>query len=224
MNVVITGASKGIGLELCNVALTQGHQVCAVSRTATQSPGLKKLLSDFGKNLRTLDLDVASPTAGLQVLKAVKDWTGVDLLINNAGILDTSALEESLMNSFRVNAVAPFLLTQALLPKLKEAQKPAVLQITSRMGSIDDTQSGGHYGYRASKAALNMFNKCIAVENPWLVANVVHPGWVQTDMGGASAPVKPAESARGIWQVLENARVTGVSGSFFDYQGNKLPW
>jgi NAD(P)-dependent dehydrogenase (short-subunit alcohol dehydrogenase family) len=224
MKAVITGASKGIGLELCRCALTQGHEVLAVSRTASSSPGLQQLRSDFSAKLKTLDLDVASPNAGERILHATKEWTGIDVLINNAGVLKDSIAEEDLMESFRINSVAPFLLTHTLLSKLQKAAKPIVTQITSRMGSIEDARSGGSYGYRASKAALNMFNKCIAVENPWLTAIVVHPGWVQTDMGGTSAPVKPADSARGIWKVLEDAKAQGSSGQFFDYQGNKLPW
>jgi NAD(P)-dependent dehydrogenase (short-subunit alcohol dehydrogenase family) len=224
MNVVITGASKGIGLELCRHALNQGHNVLAVSRTATDSPGLKQLCSDFSDKLKTMDQDVASPNAGERILLAIKEWPGIDVLINNAGVLKESIAEEELMESFRVNSVAPFLLTQTLLSKLKKSAKPVVTQITSRMGSIDDAKSGGSYGYRASKAALNMFNKCIAVENSWLTAIVVHPGWVQTDMGGTSAPVKPMDSAQGIWQVIETARKNSASGQFFDYQGHSLPW
>ena len=224
MHTVITGASKGIGLELCRVALASGHQVCAVARTATSSAGLKNLVADYKEKLRLLDLDITSETAGEQILTAVQDWPHIDRLINNAGILDTGSDQKALLNSFRVNAVAPFLLAQTLLPKLRLSKKPVLTQITSRMGSIDDTKSGGHYGYRASKAALNMFNKCLAVENEWLTAIVMHPGWVQTDMGGKSAPVQPEDSAKGIWKVTESAKANSASGKFFDFEGNTLPW
>lgn len=224
MNVVVTGASKGIGLELCHQALNQGSTVCAVARTASTSEGLQRLSKDFKDKLILVDLDVTNANAGEKISAAIKGWSSLDVLINNAGILDTAVTEQALLNSFRVNSIAPLLLTQALLPKLKQSSKPMVTQITSRMGSIDDTSSGGHYGYRASKAALNMFNKCIAVENPWLTAIVVHPGWVQTDMGGRGATVKPADSARGIWNVIENAKTNRSSGEFFDYQGKSIPW
>lgn len=224
MNVVITGASKGIGLELCHVALNDGHDVLAVARTATKSKGLTSLSADYKGKLSILDLDITDSSAPAQILKSTENWSAIDILINNAGMLDMAFDEKALLNSFRVNAIAPFLLAQALLPRLKKSAAPVLTQITSKMGSIEDAKSGGHYGYRASKAALNMFNKCLAVENPWLSAIVLHPGWVQTDMGGASAPVKVQDSARGIWTVTEAAKDKSYSGKFFDYEGNALPW
>ncbi len=224
MNIAITGASKGIGLELTRLALTDGHIVCAIARTANQSVELKKLAAVFNKKLLILDADVTDSTTAPRILNAIIEWGTLDMLVNNAGILEKEDSEKSLMRSFQVNSIAPFLLTTALLPKLKAGARPVVIQITSRMGSIADTSSSGHCGYRASKAALNMFNKSIAVENPWLTAIVVHPGWVQTDMGGAGAPVKPADSARGIWNVIEKAKKNSLSGKFFDYKGENLPW
>lgn len=224
MNIVITGASKGIGLELCRIALQNGNQVCAVARTASKSEGLKKLSADFNLKLKLVDLDVTTSDADKKISNAIQDWSSIDVLINNAGILESADTEDSLMKSFRTNSVAPYLLTSALLPKLKTSAKPIATQITSRMGSIQDTSSGGHCGYRASKAALNMLNKCLAVENPWLTAIVVHPGWVKTDMGGSAAPVEPVNSAKGIWTVIDNAKKNSSSGQFFDYQGKSLPW
>ncbi len=224
MKVIITGASKGIGLKLCHLALQQKFEVCAFARRATSSQGLKSLATDFGKNLQSFDLDVTSGDAPNRILHAIKTWNCVDVLINNAGVLEQEDTEESLMHSFRVNSVAPFLLTKALLPMLKLSEKPIVANITSHMGSISDNGSGGYYGYRASKTALNMFNKSIAIDNPWLTAIVIHPGWVQTDMGGSGATVPATDSAKGIWNVIETARKNGGSGKFFDYKGEALPW
>lgn len=224
MNIIITGASKGIGLELCQLALSQGNSVCAAARTATQSQGLLKLSQEFGTKLILVDLDVTSEKAPEQLLAAVQAWPQVDLLLNNAGVLDQSDDPKALMQSFQINSVAPFVITKALLGKLKKSTKPMVTQITSLMGSIADNSSGGYAGYRASKTALNMFNKCLSLDNPWLTAIVVHPGWVQTDMGGPSAPVKAVDSAKGIWQVIANAQKNSSSGQFFDYKGKSLPW
>jgi NAD(P)-dependent dehydrogenase (short-subunit alcohol dehydrogenase family) len=224
MNILITGASKGIGLELCRIALQNGNQVCAIARTATKSEGLKKLTSDFNQKLKLVDLDVTTSEATKNIVASIEQWPSLDVLINNAGVLEKVDTEESLIHSFRMNSIAPYLLTSALLPKLKHSKKPIVTQITSRMGSIEDTSSGGYCGYRASKAALNMFNKCLAVENPWLTAIVVHPGWVKTAMGGDAAPVEPIISANGIWKVIEEANKNSSSGKFFDYQGKILPW
>ena len=224
LNVIITGASKGIGLELCRLALTEGHHVLAVARTASQSTGLKKLTSDFSSNLISLDLDITATSSRQKILSEIKNWQSVDLLINNAGVLDESQSEEALLNSFRLNAIAPFLLTESLVPKLKQGSKPVVAQITSRMGSIAEVTSAGHCGYRASKAALNMFNKSLALENKWLTALVIHPGWVKTDMGGPEAPVTAFDSARGIWNVIDVAREKSQSGQFFDYRGRPIPW
>ena len=224
MKVIITGASKGIGLELCHVALQEKFEVCAFARHASSSIGLKKLSAEFGENLQSFDLDVTSGDAASRILNAIKSWNCVDVLINNAGTLAQETTEEALMHSFRVNSVAPLLLTTALMPLLKASEKPVAASITSRMGSITDNSSGGYYGYRASKTALNMLNKSIAVDNPWLTAIVIHPGWVQTDMGGSAAPVQAVDSAQGIWNVIKTARKNSSSGKFFDFRGEVLPW
>lgn len=224
MNVVITGAGKGIGLELCRQALGNGDRVCAIARAPEKSAGLQGLTKEFPKTLEILSLDVTAPKAGEKILQTLQAWNSVDVLINNAGVLDEAITPEGLMHSFQVNSIAPLMMTQALLPKLKQSANPVVAQITSRMGSIADTGSGGYYGYRASKAALNMLNKCLSVDQPWLTAVVIHPGWVQTDMGGASAPVKPQDSAKGIWRVIAGAKEQKRSGQFVDYQGHSIPW
>lgn len=224
MNIVITGASKGIGLELCRIALINGHQICAIARTATESAGLKQLSVDFKDKIQFLNLDVSLPEAPQKIFQAVKDWSAVDMLINNAGILESGDDEAALMKSFRVNAVAPYLITKEILPLLKKASQSIVVQVSSKMGSIADNTSGGNAAYRASKTALNMYNKCIAEENKWLTAIVVHPGWVKTNMGGQSAPVQPADSAAGLWQVITNAKKFCSTANFFDYQGQSIPW
>ena len=223
MNVVVTGASRGIGLELVKESLTTGDHVLAIARQPQESKGLQELQKQFGKTLAVCAADVAHPEAADKVLSAVSSWNGIDVLINNAGVFRQGTKLEDFLESFQVNSVAPFFMTKALLPKLQKGQTPRVAQITSLMGSIEDNGSGGSYAYRASKAALNMINKSLAVENNWLMSVVVHPGWAKTDMGGSGAPVEPTESAGGIWKVIRGLKPSD-SGGFFDFRGKTLPW
>jgi NAD(P)-dependent dehydrogenase (short-subunit alcohol dehydrogenase family) len=223
MNVIITGASRGIGLELTRQTLSKGDQVLAVARQPKNSPGLGELLKKYPQKLQVLTADMTDPEVTEKILSAAKAWTHVDILINNAGIFREGKNPEDFQASFHTNAVAPFLVSQALLPQLKKSAHGRVVQITSQMGSIADNSSGGYSAYRASKAALNMLNKCLTVENPWLTAIVIHPGWVKTDMGGKSAPVEPVDSAAGIWKVIHELRHED-SGNFFNFRGETLPW
>ncbi|MGZ3723043.1 MAG: SDR family oxidoreductase [Bdellovibrionales bacterium] len=223
MNVVVTGASRGIGLELVKESLAKGDQVLAVARNPKDSPGLAELQKKFANQLSVCAMDVASPEAAEQILNAVAAWPEIDVVINNAGIFRKGEKLDDFIASFQVNSVAPFQITKALLPKLRKSSAPRAVQITSLMGSIDDNSSGGSCAYRASKAALNMLNKCLAVENDWLTTIVIHPGWVKTDMGGSGAPVDTPQSASGIWKVARELKKSD-SGSFFDFRGKKLAW
>lgn len=223
MNVVITGASRGIGLELTRQLLEHGDEVVALARRPSASANLAALKDKFGGRLLLVDVNLKDPDMQERVVAAVQSWPAVDLLINNAGILLQGERLEDFLESFHVNSVLPFYLTQALLPKLRASQRPRVVQLTSKMGSIADNASGGHCAYRASKTALNMLNMCLARDNSWLTTIVIHPGWVKTDMGGTAAPVEPADSAAGILRVAMELK-PAQSGQFFDYQGKPLPW
>jgi len=223
MNVVITGASRGIGLELVREALGKGDRVLAVARKPDDSKGLAALKKQYSEKLEVCAADVGNPEAGDKIAAAISEWPGVDVLINNAGIFKKETKLPDFLESFQVNSVAPFNITRALLPKLRKSQSPRVVQITSLMGSIDDNSSGGSYAYRASKSALNMLNKCLAVENEWLTTIVMHPGWVKTDMGGTGAPIEIPESVGGIWKVARGLK-SSDSGHFFDFRGKSLPW
>lgn len=223
MRVVITGCSRGLGLELARIALGAGHQVLAVARDPHASAGLAALSAGSGTRLQVVGADLIDPAAPAVIAAALSDWEAVDLLVNNAGILLETARREDFLTSFAVNTVAPFEVTQALLPLLRKSANPRVIHLTSKMGSISDNVAGGHYAYRASKAALNMINRSLARDHGWLTAVVVHPGWAQTDMGGPQATVPIAVSVQGIWRLAESAQLED-SGRFFDYQGRELPW
>lgn len=222
MYIVITGASKGIGLELTRQGLKKGHHVLAVVRNFSLADELQSLRKEF-KALEILDIDLKASDAQDEIAAKVSSWPCVDALINNAGIyLDDTSIS-NFEESFLVNTVKPFFITQALMPSLKKSERPVSLQITSQMGSIEDNSSGGSHSYRASKAALNMIFKGISIEENWLISLNVHPGWVKTRMGGLNAPVSPHDSAAGIWKILESAKKSD-SGSFVNYLGKKLPW
>lgn len=221
MKIAITGTSRGIGLELTRQALQRGDTVIAIARKPESSKGLVELKSEFSEKLQLLAVDVAAEDAPQKIAEVVgKD---LDLLINNAGIFLDGESASDFMQSFQVNSVAPFLLTKALLPALQNSSQPKVIQITSKMGSIDDNDSGGYYAYRASKTALNMINKSLSADNPWLTTIVIHPGWVKTDMGGQSAPTLPERSAKGIWDVALNLK-SAQTGMFFEFTGKEIAW
>jgi NAD(P)-dependent dehydrogenase (short-subunit alcohol dehydrogenase family) len=223
MYVVVTGASRGIGLELTEQALDRGDHVLAVARKPKDSDGLMALQKKHPKTMSLIGVDLAQAEAAEKVAAAVNNWPQVDVLINNAGIYRKGEKIEDFLTSFHVNAIVPFLVTRALLPRLRKGAAPRVVQITSLMGSVADNSSGGSHAYRSSKSALNMLNKGLAVENEWLTAVVMHPGWVKTDMGGSGAPVEIADSATGIWRVTRELKSTD-SGKFFDFRGKNLPW
>lgn len=231
LHFVITGAARGIGFELAKQARAEGHRVSVLVRTPAQAEALRAL------GVEVHGGDVTSATQVAQLAKALS--APVDVLINNAGVyLSDSQGEttsrampefseiktEHLMRSFDVNTLGAVRVTQACLPLLRKAKQPKVIQITSLMGSIADNSSGGYYGYRMSKAALNMFNKSLSIDFPEMICAVVHPGWVQTDMGGAEAPVPPAGSARGIHRIIAGLKPADT-GKFFDFEeGEELPW
>ncbi len=224
MNILITGTSRGIGLELLKLALEKGHNIFAVGRKLESKPEILSLEKSYASKLSLISVDLANPEAPGQIASEVaSNFESLDLLINNAGVMHKGEAEEDFLESFKINSVVPFLVTKALLPSLKKGTSPKVVQVTSLMGSIADNSSGGYYAYRASKSALNMINKSMAVDNPWLTTIVIHPGWVKTDMGGPQAPTSASESAQGIWKVQAELKPNDTAG-YFDFRGKKLPW
>lgn len=225
--IVITGAGRGIGLEWAKKSLQEGHRVLAASRTLTSE--LQALVRDSPERAASVEADVAKDEGALKIAQnPFLTGHAVDLLVNNAGILrseddlesvDFADVEESL----RINAMGPMRVCRALLPLLQKADAPVVANVTSLMGSIADNRGGGYYSYRMSKAALNMFNKSFSVDYPNITSLVLHPGWVQTRMGGAGASVPPAESVQGMMAVVAAAKKS-ASGKFFDFRGKELPW
>jgi len=218
-HAIVTGANRGIGLELCRQLRDKGWRVTALCRQP--SPELETLDVDV-----RADFDVTD-SAALDGLAGDLAPGSVDLLVNNAGILDTVTLEhldlEAMRRLFEVNALGPLRVTRALLPALAPESKVAL--VTSRMGSIGDNTSGGSYGYRMSKAALNAAGKSLALDlaDRGVSVAILHPGYVRTDMTGQRGLIDVDEAAAGLLARIE-ALGPDNSGTFWHANGEELPW
>ena len=187
--VVVTGANRGLGLEFCRQLRELGAEVIATARRPQAAFDLRTL------EVRIETLDVTSAESVEAFATSLGDIE-IDLLINNAGSggagngIGTLDFDE-LARFFAVNSLGALRVTKALLPNLRRGRGRRLVHVTSRMGSLTENTEGGYYGYRASKAALNMIHRCLAAElaGQGFVSVVVHPGWVRTAMGGNHAPV-----------------------------------
>lgn len=223
LDILISGANRGIGLEYARQLSARGDRVVATCRRPEEADELG------GLDVEVRRLDVDDPGSIAELVERIGDRP-LDILINNAGVgvsrQDLGDLDyDQIERFFRVNAMGPLRLTEALLPRLREGERKLVVNMTSRMGSIDDNTSGGAYAYRGSKAALNMFNRSLAVdlEPEGIVCVVLHPGWVRTRMGGSSAPTSVEESVSGLIEVIDGLDAKD-SGGFYDYTGAEIPW
>ncbi len=217
---VVTGANRGIGLAL--VELLKERELPVLAACRKSSSALDALGVEVVKGIDVTD------ERGIEDLVAAVGTREVTLLINNAGILERSgSLAEldvaSIRRQFEVNALAPLRVTAALRQQLPRGAKVGL--ITSRMGSIDDNGSGGAYGYRMSKAALNMAGKSLAVDlkPAGIAVAILHPGMVRTDMTGAHGQVAPLDAARGLLARLDELTLE-TSGGFWHANGERLPW
>lgn len=216
--VLVTGANRGIGLELCRQLEKRGDEVIAVCRKASDE--LNAL------SLRVIEgVDVASAVS-VQNLCSSLVGEKLDWLINNAGILAADSLQQldfdAMEQQFRVNSLGPLRVTTALLGNLAGGSKVGI--VTSRMGSVEDNTSGGYYGYRVSKAAVNMVGMGLArdLHERKIAVALLHPGMVATEMTGGRG-VSPAHSAGGLIQRMEGLDLA-TSGSFWHAEGELLPW
>ena len=225
-SVLVTGASRGIGLEFVRTYLGRGASVIAAARNPTTASELQQLGEQYPDQLRLMQLDVKDERS-VELLDGAIGNTPIDLLINNAGILHVETLENmdfsSVLEQFRVNALGALQVTQALLGNFSDGAR--IVNMTSRMGSLDDNTSGGYYGYRMSKAALNMATRSLAVDLKGRNITVIamHPGMVQTDMTRGFGMMTPAESVASMVEIIEKL-TPAQSGQFLHYQGTTLPW
>lgn len=216
--VVVTGANRGLGLEFARQYAADGWTVIATCRAPDAAAELCSLSGD----IRIEPLDMTDWPA----IAALPERIGgpIDHLICNAGTYGGKVEPDGWIETLAVNCVAPTLLARTLVDKVTAASGK-IVAITSKMGSIADNGSGGSIVYRSSKAALNAAWRSLAIDwrdRPIALA-MLHPGWVQTDMGGPNALITPEQSVRGLRQVIE-ALGPERSGAFLDYQGHSIPW
>ena len=217
---LITGANRGIGLELVRQLSQRGEDVIATCRVA--SPELKSLSARIETNV-----DITSGDSVIQLRENLNN-TKVDVLIQNAGIAESNSLStldpRSIIHQFEVNALSPLCFVQTILGNLTKSAKIAL--ISSRMGSIADNSSGGSYGYRMSKVALCMAGKSLSVDlrPKGIAVAILHPGLVSTRMTGfTSSGIQPEESVNGLIHRIDELTLENT-GTFWHSNGQILPW
>ena len=227
--VLITGTNRGIGLEFAKQFIARGDTLLAPCRDIASATELDRLKVNNEK-LQIFELDVSSQES-MESLPKKLEGQAIDIFINNAGIYGPrdsvfgNVSADEWAKVFQINAKAPMILTQLLIDNLRDGFEKKLIYISSKMGSIDDNKGGGSYVYRSSKAALNAVAKSIAVDlgNSGYSVAVLHPGWVQTDMGGPNALIDTGTSVSNMINVIDNLN-TQNSGSFFNYDGVIIPW
>ncbi len=237
--VVVTGASRGIGLELARQYATEGVlggencKVIATCRDPDNAPALQKLFNELQAkgqdNLVIRELDVANQDS-VQAFASTMHDRGIDILINNAGLYGPNAPLlpvdiEKWHEVFHLNCVAPMYLTQQLFENIKLSRLGKVVTISSDMGSIALNEGGGGYLYRSSKSAVNsaMYSLSLDVKSFGITVMMLHPGHVITDMGGPNATVPAQESVAGLRKVIEETNIE-QTGAFKNWLGEDMPW
>ena len=221
--VLITGANRGIGLELARQYSAAGWQVIGTARRPDSADALRAI------DAEVLQLDVTEQESVDRLARDLADRP-IDILINNAGIqplmwklndVDIGEFERAL----NVNTIGPVRVVRALLPNLRSGERRKIVNVTTNLSSIADNTDGGFYGYRESKTALNMFTRSLAAElgPDGFICIVLHPGWVRTDLGGPDAPLSVTESVTGMRRVIEGL-VPADNGSFQTYSGEQMAW
>lgn len=226
--MLITGANRGIGLALTRHAAQRGHTVIGTARDPGKAADLKAI-----PGVRVERLDADSDESCKALAKAL-DGTPIDILINNAGVSPEGSKDlesfdpEAYMACLRTNSVGPLLVTRALLANVEASERKLVVQISSIMGSLANAKDQGWTGnlaYHSSKSALNMANTLIAnqLRERGVACVAVHPGWVQTDMGGPNAHLTVDASASAILDTVDGLGI-GDAGRFLNYDGKPLAW
>ncbi|MBI5114143.1 MAG: SDR family oxidoreductase [Rhodovulum sp.] len=226
--ILVTGASRGIGLGLVDRLAARGDRVLACARDPA-TPALAELTARHAGRVSAHRLDVGDD-ASVAALAAALDGQPLDVLINNAGLRGPrrqSALDmdfDGFAQTLAVNTLAPLRVAQALLPNLRAGERPRIVTVSSIMGQLS-TAPPGDVAYRASKAAVNKVMQGLAAElrPSGITVVVVHPGWVRTDMGGAGAALTVEQSTRGLVAVIDGLTMA-QTGGFFDHDGKSLEW
>ncbi len=225
--VLITGTNRGIGLAFTKQYAEAGWNVLACCR-APESAGALNALAAQHANITIYALDVANFTQVDALAKQLNN-VAIDVLINNAGVYPGGDLSDAdvdtWLNGFKVNTIAPLKMVKAFTPHIAKSQLKKVATLSSKMGSIDDNTSGGSYMYRSTKTAINMVMKSLSIDlAPTGIAVVtLHPGWVETDMGGPNALISTEASVAGLCKVIDHLSLSNT-GQFITYDGKQIPW
>lgn len=238
--ILITGSSRGIGLELVERYLQQADTfLLATCRHPERASALQALTQTYPDRLRIIPLEVTDQQSIDEALRLVRrEVDGLEMLVNNAGILpggvddmvknaakfgylEAAAMEEV----FRVNTIAPVMIAQAFSDLLRNGTHARIINLTSEAGSISMQESGKHYSYLASKAALNMMTRCLTADfrKDNVIVISIHPGWIQTDMGGPNAKLDRAVTLPSLVKVIDGLTMNDTS-SFFNWDGSRMPW
>lgn len=228
--VLITGANRGLGLEFCRQYANAGWKVIACCRSPAQAGELSELRQSHDSvQIEALDVAQFDQIEGLS--KKLSD-SPIDVLINNAGVYDDQRGDgfgqldyQAWQHSMLINTLAPMKMAEAFLPQIRLGGKKLIVNISSLMGSLADNDSGGSILYRSSKAALNAAMKSLSIDlrKQEIGVLILHPGWVQTDMGGANALIDSKTSVSGMIAVIEGFTLA-QSGTFVKYDSKPMPW
>ena len=229
MSILITGTNRGIGLEFVKHYLKNNEKIIATCRNKHSAKDLLEL-ENTTNNLSLVELDVSNPNSINNFTSKIAGLP-IDTFISNAGVSGPKNIEFGNFNAkewldvFNINTIAPLIITQKILKNLRLGKDKKLVFISSKVGSIEDNTSGGMYIYRTSKTALNQVIKSLSIdlkgENFIVVA--LHPGWVQTDMGGPNALIDTKTSVRGMTEAIDNL-TSKNSGKFYNYDGSPIPW
>jgi len=225
--VLITGTNRGIGLAFTKQYAEAGWHVLACCRAPESASALNALAAQH-TNIEVFTLDVANFTQ-IDALAQQLNNVAIDVLINNAGVYPSGDLSDkdvdAWLDGFKVNTIAPLKMAKAFTPHIAKSQLKKVATLSSKMGSIDDNTSGGSYMYRSTKTAINMVMKSLSVDlAPAGIAVVtLHPGWVETDMGGPNALINTETSVAGLRKIIDNLSLSNT-GKFIAYDGKQIAW
>ena len=229
MSILITGTNRGIGLEFVKHYLKNNEKVIATYRNKNSAKDLLEL-KNTTSNLFLVELDVSNPNSINEFSSKITDQP-IDTFVNNAGVFGPRNNEFGNFNAkewldvFNINTIAPLLITQKILKNLRLGKNKKLVFISSKVGSIEENTGGGMYIYRSSKTALNQVIKSLSIDfkDENFIAAALHPGWVQTDMGGPNALIDTKTSVKGMTEVIDSLVIKN-SGRFYNYDGSSIPW
>lgn len=237
--VLITGAGRGLGLELVKQYGADGWRVLACARTPQTSTELQALLHAFGGQVSAHALDVTDHGA-VDALAKSTAGTPIDVLLNCAGTMGAGSFAAQGLNFgrfgssdyadwlqvFQLNVLAPMKMAEAFVEHVAASEQKKIVTLTSILGSMAKNSTGGLYAYRASKAAVNAIMRSMSVDlrkSHGIIAAPLHPGWVRTEMGGPRADIDAVTSVRGMRSVIAALNPEGA-GRYWMYNGEELPW